>query len=306
MWTTFAARWKLTLNCLSSFESCSLMSLHSSSRYSAMFTRLAGAGEGAFVPFVMLGDPTPADSLAIVRTLVAAGADALELGVPFSDPVADGPTIQRSHIRALAAGATVDSSLALIRKIREEFPDLPLGLLIYGNVPFTRGLDRFYQEFSDAGADSILIPDVPVREGQPFIAAAKKAGIAPIFIAPAQAAEATLAGVARHSEGYIYAISRDGVTGVERESQTTGLREVVDNIKRFDGAPVLLGFGISTPRHVADAIAAGADGAITGSAITAIIERHCPDSLPTAVTDSASLHAELTEFLTAMKAATTR
>ncbi|WBT08762.1 tryptophan synthase subunit alpha [Corynebacterium sp. SCR221107] len=276
------------------------------SRYDKLFADLTARGEGAFVPFIMLGDPSPEDSLEIIRTVVNAGADALELGVPFSDPVADGPTIQKSHLRALDNGATVEGSLALIRQIRAEFPDLPIGMLIYGNVPFTRGLEPFYQEFKDAGADSILLPDVPVREGKPFIAAAKKADIAPIFIAPAQSREDTLQGVAAHSEGYIYAISRDGVTGTERESQTTGLKDVVANVTRFGGAPVLLGFGISTPKHVADAIAAGAAGAITGSAITSIIESHCEGAHPNPahITDLPGLKAELTEFVSAMKQAT--
>lgn len=112
-----------------------------------------------------------------MRTVVAAGADALELGVPFSDPVADGPTIQTSHLRALDGGATVDSALEQVRAIRAEFPELPIGMLIYGNVAFTRGFDRFYAEFAEAGADSILLPDVPVREGAPFITAAEKAGM---------------------------------------------------------------------------------------------------------------------------------
>lgn len=276
-------------------------------RYQALFQAAQEDNRGVFVPFIMLGDPTAQDTLDIIRTAVSAGADALELGVPFSDPVADGPTIQKSHIRALASGATVAGSLELIKQIRAEFPKLPLGLLIYGNVPFTRGLERFYQEFADAGADSILIPDVPVREGAPFIAAAQAAGIAPIFIAPAQATEKTLAGVAQYSEGYIYAISRDGVTGTERESSTTGLRDVVDNIARFGGAPVLLGFGISTPQHVRDAIAAGAAGAITGSAITAIIEKHCveTDDGPR-LSDPSALQLELEKFITSMVAATTK
>ena len=277
-----------------------------STRYEKLFTDLAEKGEGAFVPFLMLGDPTPADALEIVRTVVEAGADALELGVPFSDPVADGPTIQTSHIRALDGGVTVDDALNQIRTIRAEFPDLPIGMLIYGNVPFTRGLDHFYREFGEAGADSILLPDVPVREGAPFIAAAEAAGIDPIFIAPAQAAERTLEGVAAHSRGYIYAISRDGVTGTERESSVTGLSEVVENVRRFGGAPILLGFGISTPAHVADAIAAGAAGAISGSAITKIINRYVEGEHPEPgrVTDMAALKGELHEFVSAMKAAT--
>lgn len=272
------------------------------SRYEKLFSTLASRNEGAFVPFIMLSDPDPDTALTIVRAAVAGGADALELGVPFSDPVADGPTIQASHIRALAGGATVDSALSQIREIRAEFPDLPIGMLIYGNVPFTRGLDTFYSEFQEAGADSILIPDIPVREGAPFVAAADKAGIDPIFIAPAQASEQTLAGVAKYSKGYIYAISRDGVTGTEKESETQGLDEVVANVTRFGGAPILLGFGISTPQHVADAIAAGAAGAITGSALTKIIDAHLDDNgKPTP-----GLADAVTAFVSDMKAATKR
>jgi tryptophan synthase alpha chain len=270
------------------------------SRYETLFSALAARNEGAFVPFIMLSDPDPDTALAIVRAAVAGGADALELGVPFSDPVADGPTIQASHIRALAGGATVDSAIAQIRQIRSEFPELPIGMLIYGNVPFTRGLETFYSEFHDAGADSILLPDVPVREGAPFVAAADEAGIDPIFIAPAQASEQTLAGVAKFSKGYIYAISRDGVTGTEKESETRGLDDVVSNVKRFGGAPILLGFGISTPQHVADAIAAGAAGAITGSALTKIVDAHLAENnKPTP-----ELADAVTSFVADMKAAT--
>lgn len=270
------------------------------SRYEKLFSTLAARGEGAFVPFIMLSDPDPETAMTIVRAAVAGGADALELGVPFSDPVADGPTIQASHIRALAGGATVDSAIKQIRTIRSEFPDLPIGMLIYGNVPFTRGLETFYAEFQEAGADSILLPDVPVREGAPFVAAADRAGIDPIFIAPAQASEKTLEGVAHYSKGYIYAISRDGVTGTEKESETRGLDEVVNNVKRFGGAPILLGFGISTPQHVADAIAAGAAGAITGSALTKIVDAHLDEgNRPTE-----ELAAAVTNFVCRMKAAT--
>ena len=204
--------------------------------------------------------------------------------------------------------------MELISTIRTEFPELPIGMLIYGNVAFTRGFDRFYAEFAKAGADSILLPDVPVREGAPFIAAAQKADIDPIFIAPARATEETLKGVAKSSQGYIYAISRDGVTGTEKQSETLGLEEVVSNIQRFDGPPVLLGFGISEPTHVQDAIAAGAAGAITGSAITKIIDRRVSretdtdgiplEGTPGRIDNETTLHEELTEFVSRMKAAT--
>lgn len=276
------------------------------SRYQSMFERLDAKGEGAFVPFIMLSDPTPEDAVEIISAVVEAGADAVELGVPFSDPVADGPAIQGAHVRALDGGATVEGALAQIRALRERFEDLPIGMLIYANVAYVRGLDRFYSEFRAAGADSILLPDVPVRESQPFSDAAAAAGIDPIYIAPAKASAETLEGVAANSRGYIYAISRDGVTGAEKEATVDGLREVVDNVRSFGGAPVLLGFGISRPEHVADAIAAGAAGAITGSAITNIIAAHVEHEHPHAgrVTDMAALKAELSAYVREMKAAT--
>ncbi|APT85734.1 tryptophan synthase subunit alpha [Corynebacterium aquilae] len=276
------------------------------SRYPALFERLKSSNEGAFVPFVMLGDPTKQDSIAIIEALIAGGADALELGVPFSDPVADGPTIQAAHIRALDAHIDVDTALSIVRTIRDKHPDLPIGLLIYGNVPFARGLDTFYTDVAQAGADSVLLPDIPVREGAPFTTAARAAGIDQIFIAPPHASEATLEGVAANSTGYIYAVSRVGVTGAEHASSTDGLKDVVDNLTRFGGAPALLGFGISTPEHVAAAIAAGAAGAISGSAVTKIVEKHCTGESPNArsIDDQQAMCQELTDYVAAMKAAT--
>ena len=278
------------------------------SRYDAMFKRLEEKGEGAFVPFIMLSDPSPAEAVEIISTVVEAGADAVELGVPFSDPVADGPAIQTAHVRALDGGATVQQALDQVRELRQRFPELPIGMLIYANVAYVRGLERFYPDFHSAGADSILLPDVPVRESQPFTEAATAAGVDPIYIAPAKASRETLEGVAANSRGYIYAISRDGVTGAEKEATVDGLREVVDNINSFGGAPVLLGFGISRPEHVRDAIAAGASGAITGSAISNIIAKYTEHTHPNPghVTDMAGLKAELSDYVRAMKQATVK
>ena len=277
-------------------------------RYDTMFQRLEEKGEGAFVPFIMLSDPSPAEAVEIISTVVEAGADAVELGVPFSDPVADGPAIQTAHVRALDGGATVQQALDQVRELRQRFPELPIGMLIYANVAFVRGLERFYPDFHSAGADSILLPDVPVRESQPFTEAATAAGVDPIYIAPAKASRETLEGVAANSRGYIYAISRDGVTGAEKEATVDGLREVVDNINSFGGAPVLLGFGISRPEHVRDAIAAGASGAITGSAISNIITKYTEHTHPNPghVTDMAGLKAELSDYVRAMKQATVK
>lgn len=284
------------------------MSTPTTSRYGTLFASLQERGEGAFVPFIMLSDPNPDDALRIIDVAVTAGADALELGVPFSDPVADGPAIQAAHVRALDGGASVDKALTQVRTIRERYPDLPIGMLIYANVAYVRGLPSFYGAFREAGADSVLLPDVPVRESAPFSEAALAAGVDPIYIAPAKADPQTLSGVAAQSRGYVYAISRDGATGADKEASVDGLREVVDNVQAYGGAPVLLGFGISTPQHVADAIAAGAAGAITGSANANIVAKYSSHAHPTPgrITDIDSLTAELSSYVVAMKAATIR
>lgn len=238
-------------------------------RYADLFART----EGVFVPFFMLGDPSYEDSRRIITEAIEAGADALELGISFSDPVADGPTIQRAHLRA--ADTTPAKALQLVSEIRAAHPTVPIGLLVYGNVAFSMGFDAFYAALNEAGVDSVLIPDVPVRESAPFREAATRHGIKQVFIAPPHASKETLDLVAEHSEGYIYAVSRDGVTGTEREAQ-------FEAIERQE-TPVLLGFGISTPDHVTAARNAGADGVIVGSALVKLIEEGRADQIPVQV-----------------------
>ena len=285
------------------------------SRYSRMFSRLREAGEGAFVPFVMLGDPTPELSEEVVEALIDGGADALELGAPFSDPVADGPTIQRAHIRALEAGTGFADALAVVARVRARHPEIPIGLLVYGNVPFAVGPQKFYEACAKAGVDSVLLPDVPVREGGPFSAAARDAGVDAVYIAPPSADARTLDAVAASSRGYVYAVSRAGVTGTERAASTVGLAASVARLRADASAPVMLGFGISRPDQVAEAIAAGADGAISGSATVKIVEAHAPalaaaagpDGDPAALAAAvAAMKAELGDFVAAMKAAARR
>ena len=284
------------------------------SRYAAMFAALRDRDEGAFVPFVMVGDPTPEVSEAVVEALVRGGADALELGIPFSDPVADGPTIQRAHIRALAAGAGFASCLEVVSRVRQRHPDLPIGMLVYGNVPFSVGLEGFYARCAGAGIDSVLLPDVPVRESPAFSAAAEAAGIDAVYIAPPSASAETLDAVAAASRGYVYAVSRVGVTGTEHASSTAGLAESVARLRADAAAPVMLGFGISRPDQVAEAVAAGADGAISGSATVRIVEAHVPALAathdqgrdPGRQRELEALRDDLVAFTSAMKEATRR
>lgn len=240
-------------------------------RYQSLFQRLADNNQGAFVPFVTIGDPNPEQSLRIMQTLVESGADALELGIPFSDPLADGPTIQGANLRALKAETTPDVCFELIAQIRAQHPDLPIGLLMYANLVYSRGIENFYQRCQQAGVDSVLVADVPTNESAEFVAAARKFGIKPIFIAPPTASDETLKDVAELGGGYTYLLSRAGVTGAETKANMPVTTQL-DKLTQYNAPPSLLGFGISEPEQVKQAIASGAAGAISGSAVVKIIE----------------------------------
>ncbi|QDY42064.1 tryptophan synthase subunit alpha [Candidatus Pantoea soli] len=264
-------------------------------RYSQLFQRLAAKQEGAFVPFVTLGDPSPALSLQIIDTLVAGGADALELGIPFSDPLADGPTIQGATLRAFAAGTTVAQCFEMLATVRQKYPDLPIGLLMYANLVFSRGIDNFYAQCAAVGVDSVLVADVPVEESAPFRQAALRHNIAPIFICPPNASDDLLREIATHGRGYTYLLSRAGVTGAENRASLP-LQHLIEKLRDYQAAPPLQGFGISEPGQVKEAIAAGAAGTISGSAIVKIIERN--------QSDPAALLQALQAFVSSLKAAT--
>lgn len=264
-------------------------------RYQSLFQRLADNNQGAFVPFVTIGDPNPEQSLRIMQTLVESGADALELGIPFSDPLADGPTIQGANIRALDAKTTPDVCFELIGKIRAQYPELPIGLLMYANLVYARGVDNFYQRCQQAGIDSVLVADVPTNESEEFVAAANKYGIKPIFIAPPTASDETLKSVAELGGGYTYLLSRAGVTGTETKAKMPVLTQL-DKLKQYNAPPSLLGFGISEPEQVKQAIESGAAGAISGSAVVKIIESNQQDE--------EKMLTELATFTRNMKAAT--
>ncbi len=235
------------------------------SRYTRLFDRLARERRGALVPFAVLGYPTPARSLAWIEALLP-HADALELGLPFSDPIADGPVIQTASHEALAAGARIDSGLATVSRLRAEHPELPIGLLVYANLVYQPGPERFYRQVEAAGADSVLIPDVPAEEAGPYVAAARQAGLAAVLIAPPNAPEATLALIAKLGSGYTYVVSRSGVTGTERGAGRPQAR-LFETLRALGAPPGLVGFGISSPADVRAALAQGADGVIVGSSL---------------------------------------
>ena len=264
-------------------------------RYESLFKRLHERKEGAFVPFVTLGDPSPEQTLKIVDTLIEAGADALELGIPFSDPLADGPTIQNATLRAFAAGVTPGQCFEMLAAIRQKHPDIPIGLLMYANLVFSRGIDDFYARCAQAGVDSVLVADVPVEESAPFRQAAMRHNVAPIFICPPNADDDLLRQIASYGRGYTYLLSRAGVTGAEN-STALPLDHLIAKLKEYNAAPALQGFGISAPAQVSAALAAGAAGAISGSAIVKIIENN--------LDKPAAMLAELKAFVESLKGAT--
>jgi tryptophan synthase alpha chain len=236
-------------------------------RYAAMFDRLGN--EGAFGAFLMLGDPDLETSARLLDGLVEDGADMIEVGIPFSDPVADGPVIQAAAQRALAAGARVGNCLELIAGFRERHPNVPVGILTYANIVVARA--GFMRDAAEAGADSLLIADVPAIEAEPFARDMAQAGLEPVLIAAANTPNATLARIAHISRAYTYCVSRAGITGTHAGGEFDST--LTERLAAAGAAPPVFGFGISTPGHVGAALAAGARGVICGSAIVDLAAR---------------------------------
>lgn len=239
-------------------------------RYNRMFARAAELGEGVFGAFTMLGDPDLATSAEILDSLVESGADMLEVGIPFSDPVADGPVIQAAASRALAAAAKPADCFALLTDFRRRHPDIPVGILTYANIVVARGRGDFYARAAAAGVDSVLIADVPLLEAAPFTRAARASGIDPVLIAAANMPRERLAELARQGGGYTYCLARSGVTGADVAAEFDHAA-MFAALAEAGAPPPILGFGISTPEHISAALNAGAQGVICGSAIVALI-----------------------------------
>lgn len=252
-------------------------------RYAAMFERSAGLGQGALGAFLMLGDPGIAESEAYLDALVEGGADMVELGIPFSDPVADGPVIQAAAVRALKAGVRTADCLAMIDRFRRRHSATPVGILTYANIVAARGIDRFADELAGVGADSLLVADVPTLEAQPYAAAAQAAGIDLVMIAAPNTPQSKLGRIAALSSGYTYCVARPGVTGADRKLQLDH-QPLFAALAAAGAAPAVLGFGIATPDQVAEALAHGAAGVISGSALVERVARGAaPDELASLV-----------------------
>lgn len=230
----------------------------------------AFAGGKAFIPFITCGDPDMETTAAVVRAAAGNGADLIELGIPFSDPTAEGPVIQGANLRALRAGATTDRVFELVRELRRDVT-VPMVFMTYANVVFSYGAERFISICSEIGIDGLILPDLPFEEKDEFLPLCRQYGVDLIsLIAPTS--ENRIAMIAREAEGFIYLVSSLGVTGMRSEIKTD-LASIVDVIRENTKTPCAIGFGISTPEQ-AGKMAAISDGAIVGSAIIRLLEQH--------------------------------
>jgi tryptophan synthase alpha chain len=245
-------------------------------RIGAVFSRLK---RPAFIGFTVAGDPDRDTCIRAALALVDGGTDILELGVPFSDPVADGPTIQKADERSLASGTTVDTVFEIVRELRKKTV-VPIVFLVYYNTVYRRGIERFYREARDAGVDGVLIADMPVEESDDAYRAAVRYGIDPIFLVTQTTSDDRMKRIATRAHGYLYLVAVLGVTGV-RETVSDGAIDLLQRVRKHTAIPLALGFGISTPAHAKICAEAGADGIIVGSAIVDIVERNrrSPDAM---------------------------
>jgi tryptophan synthase alpha chain len=233
------------------------------------------------VVYLTIGDPDLKTSKKIALAAIDAGADVLELGVPFSDPLADGPVIQRASERAVRNGTRMQDVLALASSLRKQRPSVGLVIFSYLNPILRMGLESFAAAAEKSGVDAVLVTDLIAEESDEYRAALKKHHLQPIFLAAPTSPDSRLARIAELSEGFIYAISRVGITGTQQ--QVAGdARELVTRLRRHTRLPIALGFGISNPSHVA-VVAEYADAAVVGSAIVALIEQSGPDRAPAAI-----------------------
>ena len=252
----------------------------------------ASLNRAALIPFFVIGDPDFETGLSVVKTAVDAGADVLELGIPFSDPIADGPTIQKADIRSLSAGMTVRKALEFIKQVTD-YKSIPIGLLVYYNLVYQYGTEKFLKDFKAAGGSSVLVADLSIDDADEIAIPAKDAGLETVFMVTPVTPDERAKRIAEKTTGFIYTVSLLGVTGA-RESLSDMVRPLVTRLKSLTDVPVCVGFGISSPRHAKDIVAAGADGVIIGSRIVKMIE----DNLD----DKQKMQSEIAGFITQVKA----
>lgn len=258
-------------------------------RIAALFDRLKREGRKGFIAFLTAGDPHPDRTASLVEALERGGADLVELGVPFSDPIADGPVIQRAGYRALEAGTTLRRVLDIAREIRSR-SEIPLLLFTYLNPVMRFGFEQLAQTARAAGIDGCLLTDASVEEASSYVAGMRAAGLDTVFLAAPTSTQRRLKLVAEYSTGFVYLVSRTGVTG-ERDSLSSAVEPLVQAMRAQTSLPLALGFGISRPEHVAEA-GKLTDAVVVGSAIVHLIERN---------RDNASLEIQLESFVRELK-----
>jgi tryptophan synthase alpha chain len=243
------------------------------SRIKNTFNRLKKKGEKALIPYVMAGDPDITATRDLILALEKAGCDIIELGAPFSDPLADGPTIQKAALRSLEHRTSIADVLTLVAEVRRASA-LPLIIMTYYNLIFHYGEEKFVNDAASAGLDGIILPDLPPDEAGTLIPLARKAGLDTIFLLAPTSTDDRIKLVVKASQGFIYYISLTGVTGANLGLPQSAIKESVARIKAMTDKPVAVGFGISTPDQAAQVATWGADGVIVGSALVKVIEQH--------------------------------
>jgi tryptophan synthase alpha chain len=242
-------------------------------RYAFRFGELKECGHKAFIPFTVLGWPNPDACVAQISSMLRAGVSALELGFPFSDPIADGPVIQKAAHEVLQSGFKIDDAFALLKRIRELSANIPIGVLVYYNMVLAHGVDAFFQRCAEVDIDGVLIADLPVENADEVFPAAKKHGIELIYIISPVTTPERIEKICRNAGGFLYLVSRLGVTGTSERNKTNDakLSEVIEIVKKQTSIPICAGFGISTPQHAEAMLSLDVDGVITGSRVIEIV-----------------------------------
>jgi len=242
-----------------------------------VFQKLKAQGDGALIGYVTAGDPEPRFTPMVAEALVKGGVDILELGVPFSDPIADGPTIQAASVRALQAGTTPKMVLGMAGEIKRKH-SVPVVILTYYNPVFHMGLENFFRLASNFGVDGVVVPDLPVEEAEAYREAARSCGVDTIFLAAPSTSDERLRKIVSCTSGFLYVVSHFGVTGA-RETVADSTVQLVKRILPFTSGrvPLAVGFGVSKPEHAKRIIQSGADGVIVGSAFVNLVHKHQSD-----------------------------
>jgi tryptophan synthase alpha chain len=243
------------------------------------FQKAKAQGNGALIGYIMAGDPTPQQTPKIADALIKGGVDILELGLPFSDPIADGPTIQAAGLRALNAGTTPTKVLEIAKQIKQQH-DVPVVIMTYYNPVFRIGLHKFLSSAKECKVDGFIVPDLPVEEAVEYKKAAKANGLDTIFLAAPSTTNERLTKIVACSSGFLYLVSHYGVTGAKTRVEDSTV-QLIKRIQPFTAGkiPLAVGFGISKPEHIKQIMAAGADAAIVGSAFISIIQNNGPTML---------------------------